>query len=197
LSDILLHNGRYHQARKQAEQLLSVLEEIAPVRLIHGYYYLVSGQLALVEPSYSQAQAALGQSSEQFRQGWPDLPSFPLAGLGHAACCLGQLAPARQYLAEALESALAAKTYITIVYTLPFAAHFLATTGHVERGVELWELARTQPFVANSTWFADVAGRELEELAASLPPEAVHAARERGRALDLWATAETLLSELR
>jgi predicted ATPase/DNA-binding CsgD family transcriptional regulator/Flp pilus assembly protein TadD len=196
LCDALLHSGRYHQAAREAEQALSSLNEIGPIHLVHGYFYLVLGKLALVETSYNQAQDAFAQSSKHFQPGWSDLAGFPLAGLSHAACCLDQLAPARQHLAEALESALVAKTYMTVVYALPFVAYYLATTGRVERGVEIWQLARTQPLVAHSTWFADVVGRELASLAASLPPEVVEAAGERGRALDLWATAESLLAEL-
>jgi predicted ATPase/ATP/maltotriose-dependent transcriptional regulator MalT len=191
----LLHSGQYHEAGRQAERALGLHKESrASVfdALTDGWLYLVSGQLALVELSYSQAQNAFAKSSEQLQQGWSYKTGFPLAGLGHAACRLGQLALARQYLAEAL----ADKTYLTVIYSLPFVACFLATTGCVERGVEIWELARTQPLVAHSTWFADVVGRELASLAASLPPEVVEAARERGRALDLWATAEALLAEL-
>lgn len=82
------------------------------------------------------------------------------------------------------------------VYSLPFAAHFLVKTGSIEQGLELWELAKTQPSIANSTWFADVAGRELEAMAAALPPEVVEVAGERGRTLGLWATAESLRAKL-
>jgi predicted ATPase/DNA-binding CsgD family transcriptional regulator len=197
ICDSWLHSGHYNQANRQAEQALSISQALTPAPLSDGYLYLVMGQLALAESSYSQAQAALTDSSEHFGKSWPSLIGFPLAGLGHVACCLDQFLLARQRLAEALESALGDKAYITIVYTLPFVAHFLATTGRVERGVELWELARTQPFVTNSAWFTDLVGRELASLAASLPPGGVEAAGELGRALDLWETAETLLAELR
>jgi predicted ATPase/DNA-binding CsgD family transcriptional regulator len=199
LGTILLHSGQYHEAGRQVERALGFHKEFrASVwdALIGGWLYLVSGQLALVESSYSQAQDAFEQSNEHFQHGWPHLTDFALAGLGHAACRLGQLAPARQYLSEALENALVVKYYMVVVYALPFVACFLATAGRVERGVEIWQLARSQPLVAHSTWFADVVGRELASLAASLPPEVVEAAGERGRALDLWATAEALLAEL-
>jgi hypothetical protein len=38
---------------------------------------------------------------------------------------------------------------------------------------------------------------EMRSLLAFLPAEVAETAREWGRALDLWATAETLLAELR
>jgi predicted ATPase/DNA-binding CsgD family transcriptional regulator/Flp pilus assembly protein TadD len=197
LGSNLLYSGQYNQAGRQAAQALSLgLDIDQSESLVPGWLYLVSGQCALVESSYRQAQDAFARSSELFKQGWLNSVGFPLAGLGHVACCQGQLAPARQYLVEALDSALAAKTYMALVYTLPFIAHFLATTGYLERGLELWELARTQPLVTNSKWFADLVGQELEAVATALPPEVAGAARERGRALDLWVTAETLLAEL-
>jgi predicted ATPase/DNA-binding CsgD family transcriptional regulator len=197
LGSILLHSGQYQQAGQQAAQALGLgINRDQSESLVPGWLYLILGQCALVESSYSQAQDAFEQSSEHFKQGWLYSTGLPLAGLGHIACRLGQLALTRQYLAEALDSALAAKTYMALVYALPFVACFLATAGRVERGIEIWQLARTQPLVAHSTWFADVVGRELASLAVSLPPEVVEAAGERGRALDLWATAESLLAEL-
>jgi hypothetical protein len=52
------------------------------------------------------------------------------------------------------------------------------------------------PYVANSRWFEDVAGRHIKEVAASLPLEVVAAAEARGRGRDVWETAEVLLKEL-
>jgi hypothetical protein len=50
--------------------------------------------------------------------------------------------------------------------------------------------------VANSRWYEDVFGKLIEAVAASLPPDVVAAAQARGRARDLWETAEELLAEL-
>ena len=57
-------------------------------------------------------------------------------------------------------------------------------------------MSQTFAHIANSRWFADVAGRKLEEIAEELPPEVVAAARERGEGLDLWETVEELSREL-
>jgi hypothetical protein len=61
----------------------------------------------------------------------------------------------------------------------------------------LYALASRYPFVANSRWFEDVAGHHLTAAAATLPSEAVTAARQRGRARDLDTNVRELLSELR
>jgi predicted ATPase/DNA-binding CsgD family transcriptional regulator len=196
LGVIFLHTGRYHLARRQADHALLLLQEPRARPLDRASLHLLLGHLALVKSSYIQAQAAFAQSRENFEQSRPGLTGFALAGLGQAACNLGNLAQARQYLVQALAASLAHKAYMPAVYALSFAALFLATTGHVEWGVEVWEVARRQPLVARSRWFADVVGREVETWAADLPPEVAEAARERGRALALWATAEALLAEL-
>ena len=70
-----------------------------------------------------------------------------------------------------------------------------ADQGEVERAVELYALAATQGIVANSKWFADIAGNEIANTAAGLPVEIIEAAKARGQELDLWQTAEVLLDE--
>jgi hypothetical protein len=50
--------------------------------------------------------------------------------------------------------------------------------------------------VAKSRWFEDVVGRQIAAVAATLPPDVVAAAQERGRARDLEATVAELLVEL-
>ncbi len=57
-------------------------------------------------------------------------------------------------------------------------------------------LAESLPFVGNSQLFADIAGKPMAAVADTLPPEVVVAAQARGRQLDWWETAETLLEEL-
>jgi hypothetical protein len=49
--------------------------------------------------------------------------------------------------------------------------------------------------VANSHWFEDVMAEDVAQWERSLSPEEVAAARERGRALDLWQTAQELLDD--
>jgi hypothetical protein len=46
-------------------------------------------------------------------------------------------------------------------------------------------------------WFEDVVGKTIKEMSASLPPEVMEAARERGRQRDLFSTAAELLEEFR
>lgn len=74
-------------------------------------------------------------------------------------------------------------------------ALLLADSGEPERTVELYALATRYPFVAKSRWFEDVFGHRIDAVAATLPPEVVEAARERGRARDLKVMVQELLAE--
>jgi len=60
--------------------------------------------------------------------------------------------------------------------------------------VEVYACASRYGFVANSRWFEDVVGQGLRTMDASLPAEAIEAARERGRALDWDLMAAELLA---
>ena len=66
----------------------------------------------------------------------------------------------------------------------------------MERAVEWYGLASRYPFVANSRWFEDVAGRHTTAVAATLPPDVIAAAQERGRARDVETTVARVLAEL-
>jgi hypothetical protein len=79
---------------------------------------------------------------------------------------------------------------------LPAMALLLAEQGEKERAVELYALASRYPFVAKSHWLEDVAGRHIAAVAATLPPDVVAAAQERGKARDLDSTVAELLEEL-
>jgi hypothetical protein len=119
-----------------------------------------------------------------------------LALLGYAARGLGQFAQARRYLCEALQIAAELEVFLPVMFALPAVALLWADWGKLEQAVELYGLASRYPFVANSRWFVDVVGRHITAVTASLPPDVVVAAQERGLKRDLQATAAKLLAEL-
>ena len=115
---------------------------------------------------------------------------------GHAARRLGQVAQARGYLVDALRMGIAIRSFRAVWIALPAAALLLADQGQAERAMELYALAWSAPHIAHSSWYEEGPGRELAAVAAALPPEVRDAAQARGRARDLWATAQELLDEL-
>ena len=116
-----------------------------------------------------------------------------LACLGRVALSQGNQAEAQLHLAEALQVTTEIRFFVHQLFVLAGIALLLAEQGEKERALELYAVASRYPYVANSRWFEEVFGRWLAVIAATLPPEVVAAARERGQARDLWATAEELL----
>jgi hypothetical protein len=130
----------------------------------------------------------------------------PLASLGYVQGRLGKRPEARRHLAEALRTGLDTGGVAWLPEYLTAVAAFLATEGLDAPGddalenkvmaVELYALASTAPSVSNSCWFHKVAGKHVAAVADTLPPQAVTAAKERGRARDLWGAAEEMLEDL-
>jgi hypothetical protein len=116
--------------------------------------------------------------------------------LGYAARVLSQIAQAQRHFLEALRLGMQHEHFLPLIHALLGIALLFVDQGDSERAVELYALASAFGIVANSKWFADIAGDEIAAMAEKLPVEVVEAAKERGRELDLWETAEELLAEL-
>ena len=87
------------------------------------------------------------------------------------------------------------KIFFPLIHVLPGISLLFVDRGDAERAVELYALASTFGVVANSKWFADIAGDEIAVVAEGLPVEVAETAKARGRKLDLWETAAGLLEE--
>jgi len=113
------------------------------------------------------------------------------------ARALSHLAQARQVLCEALLAANETGALAPALFSVAHTALLLAGQGEPERAVELYALASRYPYLGNSRYWEDLAGQHIAAVAAKLPPGAIAAAQERGRARDLDATVTELLAELR
>jgi len=191
-----MHQGQYDRARARAEAGLTIAREVGHRQNI-SFALTVLGGTALAEGACAEAHDLLEEAIAADREsGRREELSFGLPELGYAARALGQLSQARQHLLKALRAGAETGFFLLLVPPLPGVALLLADQGEVERAVELYGLASRYPFVAKSRWFEDVAGRHIAAVAATLPPEVVAAAQERGRARDLQATVAELLAEL-
>ena len=196
LSRVDLHLGRYGEAIAHAKQGLAMAREAGPDFEV-GYSLAVLGSVALASGSYAEALESLQESGAVFQRiGDKDGLSLATALLGWAARGQGHRLEALVHLGEALRSATDTGAVPPLLWALPLMALLLADQHEAERAVELYALAERYPFVANSKWFEEVVGQPLTAAAATLSPEAVAAARERGRARDLQTTVEQLLNEL-
>jgi len=66
--------------------------------------------------------------------------------------------------------------------------------GQVKSALELYNLVKRFPNVANSYWFEDYFGKPIQAASANLPAGVVAAAQQRGQELDLSKTVGDLLA---
>jgi tetratricopeptide (TPR) repeat protein len=196
LSSVKLHLGQYGEARAHAETSLSLARERAlPFRV--GHALVVRGCVALAEEAYTEAQRLSGEGLAVYRGvKMPADVGWAHAAVAYAARGMGEPAQMRHHLQQAMQAVSDTGAIPPLLWALPAVALLLADGGNVERALELHALASRYGLVARSRWFEDVAGRHIGAAAASLPQDAVAAAKERGRARDLEATAAELLVEL-
>jgi tetratricopeptide (TPR) repeat protein len=191
----MAHLGRYQEARVHAQQALVSAQAyrwtICFSLLVLGFVMLAEGNHAEAWQYLHQGAAIVRESRDQSNLG------VHLAALAGAARELGRLAQARELLCEALELCSATRGGLVPLIALPVTALVLADLGEPERAVEIYALAARSPHVARSRLWEDLAGRRIAALAATLPPEAVAAAQERGRARDTEATIKELSVDLR
>jgi tetratricopeptide (TPR) repeat protein len=195
LGNVKKHLGQYEEARLQAQVGL-VLGQEAGWRSEVALSLQLLGDLALAEEAYAEAHRYLNESIEILRETQIIELSDALATLGFAARGLGQISRAEQYLAEALRTASEIQTSFPLTTALSAIALLADDQGENEKAVELYALASRHPRVANSRWFEHIAGRHIADVAATLPPDVVAAAQERGKARNLEATVAELLAEL-
>jgi predicted ATPase/DNA-binding SARP family transcriptional activator len=188
--------GRYEEARRQA------LTDLASYRSSNHRWSMAFtlfnlGRIDLVEGATEQARKRLQESVEILQEmNARNLLPDALFCLAYALRILNRRRQAIQSMIQALKFAMESKPLNPMRFELPGMALLLADEGEAERAVEFYAAALQSPYIANSRWFEDIAGRRVAEIAAALPRSVVLAAQERGRARHLWTTANELLAEL-
>lgn len=189
----LMHLGRYVEAEERFKQALSFY-----VKTGGGYIVKNLGRIAMIRGSYDAAHSYLLEALALFRD------TEDMNGLGQTLGCLGivtlrlgDLPQAQAHIYENLQ--LAGDTLIILPSMTAFAslAMLRVQEGHGEAAVELYTIALQHGHVANSRWYYDVFGQQIDALVDKLPAEIVEAARARGRDRDwrtviqeLWAEVE-------
>jgi hypothetical protein len=103
---------------------------------------------------------------------------------------------ARALAVEALRLAVEQHNVVTLSLALPACILPLVAAGKAERAAELFALGSAMPLWHASQPMARYLSRLLAALSATLSPEALAAAMERGRGLEMWETGRALLAEL-
>jgi tetratricopeptide (TPR) repeat protein len=198
--------GRYDAARTYAQRGISLYQRSGTKMSLTclGLPKGLLGWVAVAKGGFRDAVQPLQESITTFQEihYWylsEEFVAWVLAALGRAELGLGNRAKARQHLLQALEIVVEIRAYIPLLHLMPIIPVLLAEEEDLrlkERAVELYAMAESHPFVARAQLFEDVAARYIRAATASLPPEVIEQAHERGRTLDWWETAEALLNEL-
>jgi tetratricopeptide (TPR) repeat protein len=178
-----LHLGKYRQATVIAQKTLSLSQSEPEYINRHGTLPQLFGLLALVRGDVAEAWAQLQVCHDLF-------------GLGLAAAMKAELDTAQQLLVQGIREAVEQKDADDLAMFFMLAAYLQVVQGEPEQAVALLTLAQQNPFVSNSRWFADVVGNRITTVAQNLSPEVIATAQNRGRSLDMWQTAESLLDAL-
>jgi tetratricopeptide (TPR) repeat protein len=185
--------GDYVKARQTYQQGLALSERIKD-RLLGGALCADLGDVALARGEYERArgyyeEALLRSEEASSYRG----TSRALGGLGKVAMARGDRVRAKACFRRALQLAVDRTDALSCAEALIGPSVWLAREGMAEHAVQVLALVLetgTYSMPARGTAY-----RLLEELQSELSPAAFVAARERGRALDLWATVEELLAE--
>jgi predicted ATPase/DNA-binding SARP family transcriptional activator len=193
---VLMFKGCYQEARTWEATALQQMQQASDRRGV-GWTAFVLGSIELALGKVSAALDLLETSISAYRVlGQRFELSVALGASGWAHWQLGQVAEAQRALVETLRIALEARSTPTLSYAIPGMALLLAFQGQAERAVELYAPVEEHfPVVRHSPWFADLARTPILDAAAALPPERLAAARARGCARELWATAAALEEE--
>lgn len=196
LTEIYIHLGNY-QAAYDLARLTVVEADAIGLRNHRGHALRFLGMVETVRERSAKALDSLEESvgiSQAIRQ--QRFLVFGEVFLAYGYYYAGVKERVADLLSASLRWATEHPTSEALTAALPLAALLHADAGQPERAVELHALAWRYPRIANSRWYYDIAGQKLEAVAADLPPAVVAAAQERGRALDLFATARELLDWL-
>ena len=200
-SGVALGLGRYDEAAEFARQLEEYGLELGwPVALAAGFYghaYHVIGCVSLVQGQQADADRNLERGISHFRPVTMYHNSYlpnSISYWGLVALARGQLGQAQDRLRESLTRAQSLRWPDVAGVACACTACLLISQGELERGLAVHALATQQSLVANSCFIRDACRPHLEKAEAFLSREVVEAARQRGRAYDLWETVDELLS---
>jgi tetratricopeptide (TPR) repeat protein len=200
----MLDRGKYQQAYELASYALdwtadrfsTISERVkgeTEMRRI-GITYSNQGRALIALGKITEAERLLEQSRKVLKEVFPATATVYHHAL-LAVVCLKLNKPAKEHVINGLRKGLALSSSIAQLLALSATALLFADQGKYERAVEIYALARQNSMIAKSQWYQDVIETPITNMTASLPPEVIAAAQQRGQERDREATVEELLAE--
>jgi tetratricopeptide (TPR) repeat protein len=192
-----VNQGLYEQGYENYQTALAMARQLGDLPQV-AVGLLGLGEVFLIREDYPQAQQTLQEGSALYRQvRQEDELSLILANLAYVECHLGLSDQARSHLDESLQIAAETGSWQACLQVVGKTAFFMALQGEVERGVEVYALATSYPYLGNSIFWMDSVGKQMTKLAAGLSEEGRIASIERGRKRDLRETVRELCTWIR
>ena len=192
----LLLLGRYEQALTVLHSTIELAQEVGffheltgAIRSV-GLIDLAQGRTQDARRRFQESVKRYGEDGSQYQRCWT------LAWLGMADLYSGKPAVAQEHLVEALYLVIQSRDYFLCRDALGLAGLFLAQDGATTRAIELYGLLRQIGFGREDPFRQLIIRKPIiDDAPSTLSPEAVAAALERGRNLDVWSTMAALLEE--
>lgn len=155
------------------------------------------GGIKLVEHAYEEAIAIYSEALKRSKAvDSKRITGWLLSDLAYAEYRLGRIGPAKRHVWQALRIATETQHFVVCQFVFNTIIVMLAEEGLVERAIELNSLVRSRHPLFNRGWYQRQLRKPFAARIVALPEDIVAAARERGRQLDRWQTADSLLTEL-
>jgi len=155
------------------------------------------GGIKLIEKAYEEA---IGIYSEARKKNRPvnskRIEGWLLSDIAYAEYGLGRVDLAKHNIWQALRIAANVRQYVVCQFAFNTLIVILAGEGLIERAIELEGLVRSQHPLFDRGWYQRQLREPFDRRITALPEEIITSLRERGRQLDYWQTAESLLTEL-
>jgi predicted ATPase/DNA-binding SARP family transcriptional activator len=195
LSEALIHLGQNDQAYTRCQLILPYYKKNKQYVML-GYNLILLGLAALGLEKYAEARQYLEEAASVEPEIRINDRCVSVASSCYAERGLHRTEIAVSNLIKVLKIGIEKKMLPIFYFALPFAALRLADLGEIVKAIEVYSLASRYGYVANSYWIEEMVGKEISTRAEYLPAEVISMAQERGNKLDLFSTAEELLSAL-
>ncbi|HEX6303895.1 MAG TPA: BTAD domain-containing putative transcriptional regulator [Anaerolineales bacterium] len=193
------HQGKFKDALGHARRALMISNSTGNLP-IRANSLLSMGMVSVAKESFLESRGYLQESIASYSTGWQhDWRSRRAIALAILACAeshLDDLVQARVNLNQAMKLVLDGVSYASLLQTLSFLALLFVKEGRSQKAVDVYELARMQPLVANSIWLKTVVGRHIGQAKDSSSSDSAVDADGRGHTTDLWHAGNELLAEL-
>jgi predicted ATPase/transcriptional regulator with XRE-family HTH domain len=155
------------------------------------------GGIKLIEQAYEEAIVIYSYALKRNKSvADKQVGGWLLSDLAYAEYRLGRFDLARRHCWQALRIAVDVKLFMVCQFALTTLIVMFADEGPIERAIELESLVRSRHPLFDRGWYPRQLRKPFDERIIALPGKVVAAARERGRKLDYWQTAESFLTEL-